>query len=138
MNSGNNPNKKLLIYTLLLGLTAVLVLVYYQFDPVKSSLFVACPLKSVTGYDCPGCGSQRAFHALLHFRFGEAFRYNPLFVVVLILLVVWLLLCVKKNKVHDWLLTFLRSRGFIIMALIIVLLFSLFRNTDCYRGIFEH
>lgn len=138
MNSGNNPNKKLLINTLVLGLAAVLVLVYYQFDPVKSSLFVACPLKSVTGYDCPGCGSQRAFHALLHFRLGEAFRYNPLFVVVLMLLVVWLLLCVKNNKVRDWLLTFFRSRGFIITALIIVLLFSLFRNTDFYRGIFEH
>lgn len=138
MNSGNNPKKKLLIYALVLGLIAVLVLIYYQFDPAKNSLFLSCPLKSVTGYDCPGCGSQRAFHALLHFRFGEAFRYNPLFVVGLILLVVWLLLSVKKNKAGDWLRHFFRSRGFIMTALIIVLLFSLFRNTDCYRGIFEH
>ncbi|MFA8300233.1 MAG: DUF2752 domain-containing protein [Hyphomicrobiales bacterium] len=33
----------------------------------------------MTGFYCPGCGSQRAVHALLHFDFYGILRYNPLF-----------------------------------------------------------
>ncbi|MDE7125963.1 MAG: DUF2752 domain-containing protein [Muribaculaceae bacterium] len=36
-----------------------------------------CVFKAITGYDCPGCGSQRAFHALLHGNVYEAFVLNP-------------------------------------------------------------
>lgn len=36
-----------------------------------------CLFRLLTGYDCPGCGSQRAFHALLHGRLAEAWGYNP-------------------------------------------------------------
>lgn len=35
-----------------------------------------CPSKLITGYDCPGCGIQRAVHAALHGRFAEAWAYN--------------------------------------------------------------
>lgn len=35
-----------------------------------------CPFKLVTGLDCPGCGFQRALHALLHGKIAEAVRYN--------------------------------------------------------------
>lgn len=33
------------------------------------------------GLRCPGCGSQRAIHELLHLHFGDAFRYNPLVIL---------------------------------------------------------
>jgi hypothetical protein len=36
-----------------------------------------------TGLDCPGCGMTRAAHACLHGRWGEAFRFNPLGMVLL-------------------------------------------------------
>ncbi len=32
----------------------------------------------LTGWDCPGCGSQRAIHALLHGELRQAFFHNPL------------------------------------------------------------
>ena len=35
-----------------------------------------CTFKLITGYDCPGCGAQRAIHALLHGRLSEALSYN--------------------------------------------------------------
>ena len=41
-----------------------------------------------TGYHCPGCGLQRAAHALLHGHLTEAFSYNRalLFTIPLLLL----------------------------------------------------
>jgi hypothetical protein len=38
----------------------------------------ACAFHQFTGLDCPGCGMTRATLATLHGRFGEAFRCNPL------------------------------------------------------------
>lgn len=37
----------------------------------------------VTGFECPGCGSQRAFHQLLHLNIAGAFRQNPIVVLYL-------------------------------------------------------
>ena len=37
---------------------------------------ITCLFRAATGYSCPGCGAQRALHALLHGYFLEAIRYN--------------------------------------------------------------
>jgi len=58
----------------------MLVIVYFTFSPTQSFLFPKCPFLVVTGLKCPGCGSQRAIHALLHLHFVEAIKYNALFV----------------------------------------------------------
>lgn len=54
--------------------------VYYTFDPNLYNWFPKCPFKACTGLDCPGCGSQRAVHALLHGNFLEAFQHNALLI----------------------------------------------------------
>ena len=54
-------------------LIIILGAVYSVFDPLKSSFFPSCPFKSVTGLDCPGCGSQRAIYELLHLNFKKPF-----------------------------------------------------------------
>lgn len=48
---------------------------YALLDPAKTP-FLRCLIRTATGYSCPGCGLQRAFHALLHGHFSEAFAYN--------------------------------------------------------------
>ena len=55
---------------------AALCVYYSAFDPATSPA-PRCMLRLLTGYDCPGCGSQRALHALLHGRVGDAWGYNP-------------------------------------------------------------
>ncbi len=50
-------------------------LFYYSADP-SSGLMPRCTFKVITGYDCPGCGFQRALHALLHGHVAEAWHYN--------------------------------------------------------------
>lgn len=54
--------------------------IYYTYDPAMHSWFPSCPLKMLTGLDCPGCGSQRCVHAILHGEFRQAFQYNALLI----------------------------------------------------------
>lgn len=64
-----------------LGLAAV----YFVLDPARYP-FPRCPFNLLTGLYCPGCGSQRATHALLHGQVGRAAQLNLLAVVSLPLL----------------------------------------------------
>lgn len=76
---------------LTLAVVAVtLVAVYFFNDPSHSSWFPRCVFYVTTGYRCPGCGSQRAIHALLHGQVWQAVRFNALFVVSLPLIAVLL------------------------------------------------
>jgi len=59
-----------------LALAATVVL--YRYDPATAVLFPPCPFRALTGYLCPGCGSARAMHAMLHGELSRAFALNPL------------------------------------------------------------
>ena len=53
------------------------------FDPATAGIFPPCPLHYLTGWYCPGCGSLRAIHELLHGHLWAAWAMNPLTVVLL-------------------------------------------------------
>ena len=55
----------------------------YVFNPASSVLYVPCPFHAMTGLYCPGCGSLRAVHQLLHGHVASAFGLNPLMVLSL-------------------------------------------------------
>jgi hypothetical protein len=57
------------------------------FDPSTSGVFPPCPLRYLTGWYCPGCGSLRAMHQLLHGNLHAAWALNPLTVLLLPFLV---------------------------------------------------
>jgi len=59
------------------------LLVLYLLDPAGSRYFPRCMLWACTGLYCPGCGSLRALHCLLHADLAGALAYNPLLVVSL-------------------------------------------------------
>jgi len=65
------------------AIIVVAVIVYFSYDPATNALFPKCPFLLLTGLRCPGCGSQRALHSLLHFDIIAAFRYNALLVLSL-------------------------------------------------------
>ena len=70
-----------LIASIVLG-GVVAVIIYGLLDPAKYSLFHKCPFFMISGgLRCPGCGSQRAIHALLNLEFKEAFLYNPMIII---------------------------------------------------------
>ena len=50
----------------------------FIFEPGKTGFFPPCPFRFLTGWQCPGCGSTRALHQILHGHFEAAFMLNPL------------------------------------------------------------
>ena len=66
-----------------LAVAALTLTWVYRFDPSTGGYFPACVFKGATGYYCPGCGLTRSLHHLLHGRVSSAFKYNPLFVLLL-------------------------------------------------------
>lgn len=60
------------------------------FDPTSVPA-PKCVFHLLTGFDCPGCGSQRAIHALAHGQIARAWSYNPalFFAIPLAALYAW-------------------------------------------------
>lgn len=50
--------------------------VYFMFDPSETRWMPRCLWKTLTGWDCPGCGTQRMTHALLHGDLAAAWHAN--------------------------------------------------------------
>lgn len=90
--------KKILKWIIVSVVFSALAFLYIYFDPANSSIFPKCPLYSTTGIKCPGCGSQRALHQLVHFEVVKAFKLNPLLVLSLPYLLIAAYLDLKKNK----------------------------------------
>src|SRR5258708_14695303 len=57
--------------------------VLFLFNPSEWGFYPFCFFHRVTGLLCPGCGSLRAMHQLLHGQLAEAFHFNALFVLSL-------------------------------------------------------
>jgi hypothetical protein len=64
-----------------------LALVYLR-DPDQSGSYGFCPLRALTGWDCPFCGGLRGTHALLHGDIATALDHNLLLPLYLVALVV--------------------------------------------------
>ncbi|MCH5218645.1 MAG: DUF2752 domain-containing protein [Muribaculaceae bacterium] len=65
------------------GVALCFLALYTLVDPSTSAWLPRCPLLTLTGLECPGCGSQRAVHALLNGDLPGAWGFNPLLVVML-------------------------------------------------------
>lgn len=50
----------------------------------------SCPIKLLIGIPCPGCGMTRAILCLLKFDFKGAIKYNALFIILLLVIVVFI------------------------------------------------
>lgn len=116
--------------TFLIGLVCLLIVIlYFLFDPSNSIYFPKCPFKLLTSYDCPGCGSQRALHHLLHFEFAKAFALNALLVLSLPY-VVFGLIYQNTSLKEKWpsIQTYLFGKLAIYFWFIVILLWWIVRN----------
>lgn len=72
------------------GAVLAVGILYFWFNPTMAGWPLQCPVHLVTGWQCPGCGFQRALHALLHGEVVQALRYNLFLIVSMpLLLGVW-------------------------------------------------
>jgi hypothetical protein len=59
------------------------LLLLYQVAPTAGTWYPPCLIHWATGLHCPGCGTTRALHALLHGDWRQALAYNALTTFVL-------------------------------------------------------
>lgn len=79
----SDTKKRIWIGVVMIIVTWIGIYLYSQYNPEDTPFFPKCPVYSLTGYKCPGCGSQRAFHHFFQGDFSAAFRYNPLMLLLI-------------------------------------------------------
>ena len=104
----------------------LLMALYAIVDPATAP-FPRCPFLMLTGLKCPGCGSQRAVHALLHADFATAWGYNALLVVSLPVVALMVYSQFERRK-RPRLYNRLNSQAVIITALVVIIIWWIARN----------
>lgn len=124
---------RLYLLTLSIILLGGVCYLYFKFNPTEHSFFLPCPLRYTTGLECPGCGSQRAIHQLMHGNFAIAFGLNPLLILSLPLILYGVGIkaynYVYKTQ-HRFMLFY--SKWFIYSYFSLVLLYWILRNIPVY------
>jgi hypothetical protein len=118
----------LVIWSLIIAGAAYL----FFFEPGKSGFFPGCPFRFLTGFTCPGCGTTRALHQILHGHIYTAFTLNPL----LLLSIPFLLIALLRYSVIVMRGGIPRGNAlaapYIYAIFFVILSFWIFRNTPLY------
>lgn len=88
---------KYALYAATAAVVLTAIVLYATFDPATNP-FPRCIFLQLTGWKCPGCGSQRALHSLLHLDIAKAWRYNAMLVAAIPVVSVMFLSQVTKRK----------------------------------------
>jgi hypothetical protein len=123
--------KRILNTGLLIGFTGLAVL-FFVVDPAKHDFFPRCLFNSITGYYCPGCGSQRAVHSLLHLDFAGVVSQNFLFIPALLLILYHYFHTVLNRKLNWKLPNILYFKSTPWIIFVIVIIFWILRNLPFY------
>lgn len=115
---------------ILAGLAGILLVRFY--NPGTNAFFPDCPLRELSGLNCPGCGLTRGFHALFHGDVLAALQFNlllPLYLLFFGYLFVSLALVVGRGRGLSFkVFTPITVYGFVIVSLI----FAVLRNLPVY------
>lgn len=107
------------------------IYLYSQYNPENNPFFPKCPVFMLTGYKCPGCGSQRAFHSLFHGDFLAAFMYNPLMILLIPYVLFGIYIEYMANKANPHIIR-LRQIFFgkwaILVLAVVILFYTIWRN----------
>ena len=124
---------KIVKWSIAFVVLVVLAVLFKLYNPLESDLFPKCPFKTLTGYRCPGCGSQTAMHYLLNFDLGSAAQANLLLILSIPYLLTGFVFDLIKNpgqKILKW-----RKKLFgpkaIYVVLLIIVGFWILRNLSC-------
>lgn len=103
-----------------------------EFNPVTAGFFPQCPLYTITGFHCPGCGLTRGFHALLNGDFLTALHFNaliPFYLTFGLIVLASLFLTVFRGRGFS--INFLKP-WFLWSYLFISVAFGILRNIPSY------
>lgn len=107
-----------------------LIIIYKVFNPIDNDYFPKCIFHELTGYKCPGCGSQRAIHHLLNFDISAAISDNILLIFAIPYMITGFIFDLIKSpseKQIKWR-KFLFGKKAIILIFVVIILFWILRN----------
>ena len=111
------------LYLLIISLFVILIVIYKLFDPMAHDIFPKCPFLVLTGYQCAGCGSQRAIHELLNLNIIGAWQQNALLVISLpyiFLGFIYNLIPYPSERILYWRKILFGPRAIVVVMIIIV------------------
>lgn len=111
---------------------AVAGILLFCVNPMGSRVFPPCPTWAVLGVYCPGCGSLRALHQLLHGHLPAALRLNPLMVLSIPFLAWSLLRYTVSELTGRPLRTVFLPKGWILALFGLIVLYGVVRNIPVY------
>jgi hypothetical protein len=120
--------KFLLGVTFFLGFVYLLVLAFVEVEDLKP---LACPVFEYTGFQCGGCGSQRAFLHLMNFEWVAAFYQNPILFLFAPYLVLGLFINYYQGAVNfipEKVIHLLYGGRAAIIVFIVLILWTIVRN----------
>ena len=124
-------NQRLTIAGVWLSL-ALAGLYLFIFEPGRTGFFPACPFRTLTGLACPGCGSTRGLHSLVHGDFVGAFKFNPLTMIALPFLLYALIRHTQSAFSGRPVKALRLPAPYVYSLLGLILFFWVFRNTPYY------
>lgn len=110
----------------ILAFTGLGVLFFYYFNnPETSKTGPSCLLQATTGWQCWGCGGQRAFHYLLHGNFQKAFAFHPFIIPIVALMSIVVLAEILGYSSNF---SLLRNKFVALSVLALLVSFTILRN----------
>ncbi len=99
---------------------------------MRSEVFPKCPIYSLTGIYCAGCGSQRAVHQILHGHIIEGIKHNILILFLIVVLLYDASIKILKLVFNQTYKNLLHNSKITYTILILVILFWILRNINLY------
>lgn len=116
-----------LIRVVIFLLLLLLIYIYINISTFYQFVF-DCPIKKFTSFYCPGCGITRMFKSIFEGQFYQAFRYNPLVFLLLIIVFIYLILDIFFHKNIKKIV----NKRLLISLLLIILIYGVLRNISIF------
>lgn len=99
----------------------------YCAGPTPPAWYPPCPLRTMTGLLCPGCGSARVWHDLAHGNLSAACGHNILIVCLLPIAAGWGAVALWRGLRHNLAPPAVPARAAIVL-LAAIIMFTIARN----------
>lgn len=131
----NNNEKDRILIIIAAILVAIIIFLYYLYDPSYSELAPKCIMRRLTGYDCPSCGVQRVVHALLHLEVERAFWLNPFLFVVAPYILLLIVTAFFHGGVFGRVRQYIQHRVVVYSYVALYFIWWVVRNTDWWCSV---
>lgn len=90
---------------------------------------IGCIYRKYFGFYCAGCGITRMIKSICSLEFYQAFRYNPLVFILLIVLLPYVIYSLVYYVLYG---NFKISKALFIVLVVLLLGYTILRNIDCF------